>query len=172
MAGAIAAFLSGPYAARVRDAGGACLREEPFVVPIERSEGTLHLRGTVDLVVAFPDGSAEIVDYKSAWQADAEDPSFQLCAYALAVHRLHRWSPIRVGVLDLGSGSQSPSLTSLDAAALAAFESHLASLRGPFLAARSADRFPGVERSRCEQLGCGFLTACHGRIAAEVTSGL
>ena len=170
MASSIAAFLSGPYAVRVRDAG-ACFREEPFVVPIARDSGTLQLRGAIDLLVVFPDGSAEIVDYKSAWQGDADDPSFQLRAYALAVHRLHGLAPIRVGVLDLGSTETEPSFASLDRDALAAFEEHLTSLRGPFLAARGSDRFPGVQRTRCEQLGCGFLAACHGRVTAEVTSG-
>ncbi|HMJ52190.1 MAG TPA: UvrD-helicase domain-containing protein [Polyangiaceae bacterium] len=163
MARSIAAFLSGSYAARVRDAGAARYREEPFVVTIARPEGTLHLRGTIDLLVAFPDGSAEIVDYKSAWQDDAADPTFQLRAYALAAQHLCALAPIRVGVLDLGSTDPTPSFSSLEHETLAAFADHLASLRGPFLAARSSDRFPGVPRARCEQLGCGFLAACHDR---------
>jgi ATP-dependent helicase/nuclease subunit A len=163
MARSIAAFLSGSYAARVRDAGAARYREEPFVVAIARPEGTLNLRGTIDLLVAFPDGSAEIVDYKSAWQDNAADPTFQLRAYALAAHHLYGLAPIRVGVLDLGSTDPTPSFSSLERGPLTAFADHVASLRGPFLAARSSDRFPGVPRARCEQLGCGFLAACHGR---------
>jgi ATP-dependent helicase/nuclease subunit A len=167
MASSIAAFLSSSYAARVREAGAACYREEPFVVPIARPEGTLHLRGTIDLLVAFSDGSADIVDYKSAWQDDGEGATFQLRAYAVAAHRLHGWAPIRVGVLDLGSAEPTVSFASFDREILARFEDQLATLRGPFLAARNSDDFPGVRRARCEKLGCGFLAACHGRDSAR-----
>ncbi|HMI86109.1 MAG TPA: UvrD-helicase domain-containing protein [Polyangiaceae bacterium] len=164
VASAIAAFLSSPYAGRVRGASAAFYREEPFVLSIARPEGALHLRGTIDLLVAFADGSADIVDYKSSWQGDPGAPSFQLRAYALAAHRLYGVAPIRVGVVDLGTTEPTPSFSSLTREALAPFEDHLASLGGPFLAARSSDHFPGVERPRCEQLGCGFLAACHGRV--------
>jgi ATP-dependent helicase/nuclease subunit A len=170
MESGIASFLSSSYAGRVREASAACYREEPFVVSIARPAGPLHLRGTIDLLVRFPDGSADIVDYKSAWQGDAGEPTFQLGAYAVAAHRLYGCAPIRVGVLDLGALEPVVSFSLLDAEALARFEDHLAALRGPFLAARSTDRFPGVERGRCEQLGCGFLAACHGREPARTSA--
>jgi ATP-dependent helicase/nuclease subunit A len=163
MAASIAAFLEGPYARRVREARGIVYREEPFVVAIERPGGVLQLRGTIDLWVAFPDGSAEIVDYKSAWQRDDVDAPFQLRAYALAVHRLHGLSPVRVAVLNLASTEPALSFVALDGDALGAFEDHLGELRAAFLSARSSDHFPGVETSRCQALQCGFMTACHRR---------
>jgi ATP-dependent helicase/nuclease subunit A len=163
MAASIAGFLEGPYARRVRDEKAVVYREEPFVVAIERLGGVLQLRGTIDLLVAFPDGSAEIVDYKSAWQKDDTDPPFQLRAYALAVHRLHGFSPVRVAVLNLASTEPAVSFVALDHEALRTFEDHLGELRAAFLAARSSDHFPGVETTRCQALQCGFMTACHRR---------
>jgi RecB family exonuclease len=167
MATAIAAFLGGSYARRVREEGGVVYREEPFVVPIERPGGVLHLRGTIDLMVAFPDGSAEIVDYKSAWQGDAAEPPFQLRAYAVAAHRLYGFSPVRVGVLDLSSNEPTVSFVALDRATLETFEDHLAELRAAFLLARSGDHFKGVDMARCEALRCGFIPACHTRAARD-----
>ena len=163
MAASIAAFLGGAYARRVRDEKGVVYREEPFVVAIERPGGVLQLRGTIDLLVAFPDGSAEIVDYKSTWQKEDADPPFQLRAYALAVHRLHGFSPVRVAVLNLASTEPAVSFVVLESEALRTFEDHLGELRAGFLSARSSDHFPGVETTRCQSLQCGFMTACHRR---------
>jgi RecB family exonuclease len=154
----------------VRNAGALCYREEPFVITIARPEGALYLRGTIDLLVAFPDGSAEVVDYKSTWHAQNGDPTFALSTYALAAHRVLGLAPIRVGVLDLGSPEPTVSFAPFDGTALSMFEEQLAMLRGSFLAARTADHFPGVERSRCERLRCGFLAACHERHAAQAAT--
>jgi ATP-dependent helicase/nuclease subunit A len=172
LASSIAFFLGSAYARRVREAGVAVYREEPFVVSTEGPGGTLHLRGTIDLLVLFADGSADVIDYKSAWRGDASDPTFQLRAYALAAHRIDGRAPVRVGVLNLAEKEPAPSLAVVDDEALARFDAQLVALRGRFLAARTTDHFPGVARSCCEALRCGFLAACHGRSLRDAERAL
>jgi len=161
LASSIASFLGGAYARHLRETGAALYREERFVVTIDEPSGPLHLRGAIDLVALFPDGSADVIDYKSAWREGDESPSFQLRVYALAANRVHRAAPVRVGVLDLSSNEPAVSLKLVERDAL--LDGELAALKSRFLAARAADHFPGVERSRCEALRCGFVGACHGR---------
>ncbi|MET0594178.1 MAG: 3'-5' exonuclease, partial [Polyangiaceae bacterium] len=167
LAAAIATFLSGDYARRVRELGATIYREEPFVVPVTDARGTLYLRGTIDLLVAYPDGSADIIDYKSADHAGSTQVEFQLRAYAVAAARIYGRAPVRVGILNLAQIGAEVSFTSLDAAAIAAFETSLLDRRADFVAARSADHFRGIARDRCESIGCGFIQACHDRFAPD-----
>jgi len=167
LASSIAAFLGGAYARRLRESGAVIYREEPFVITLDDPAGTLHLRGAIDLLVAFPDGSADVIDYKTTWRGDEGDPSFQLRVYALAAHRVHGRGPVRACVLNLASQEPAVSFTLIDSDALARLEAELAALRGRFLDARTTDHFHGVERSRCDALQCGFLVACHGRSRDE-----
>jgi len=172
MAANVAAFLGSAYAAHVREAHTAVYREEPFVVPITSEGGTLFLRGTIDLLVQFSDGSADVVDYKSSWRGDLGDATFQLRAYALAAHRIHgRW-PVRAGLVNLGAphGTSDSYVVAneFDRSELDGFERQLAALRGRFLLARSTGVFEAVERPRCEFLRCGFLRACHAGALAEL----
>ena len=160
MSGNIAAFLGGSYAARLRAAKGAVYREEKFVMPLESTDGALRLRGTIDLLLTLPDGSAEIVDYKSSWRPELGAPHFQLRAYALAVRRRLGASTIRVGILNLVTDTH-PALAELADAEHDVFERRLATLRGRFMLARTTGNFGGVERSTCERLRCGFVSACH-----------
>jgi RecB family exonuclease len=156
----LASFLAGPYAAKVRGAA-TIYREEPFVIEIKHAEGSLSLRGTIDLLIAFPDGSAEIIDYKSSWQPDLADHRFQLRSYAVAARRRFGLSPVRAGIVDLSGGPMPVALEELDNAALDAFEAHLTGLRGQFLRSRGSDEFAPVARPTCESLRCGFLRTCH-----------
>jgi RecB family exonuclease len=159
----MAAFLSGTYARGVRESGAAIYREEPFVVVLSGASGQLYLRGTIDLLVAYPDGSADIIDYKTAAHAETDQAAFQLRAYAVAAARLYGRTSIRVGVLSLAAPSDSIGFTPLDTATLVAFEASLLEQRTEFLLARATDQFRGVARPRCESLRCGFIYACHDR---------
>ena len=161
MADCLADFVASPYAAHVRSAGVDVYREEPFVIDVPSSNGSLRLRGTIDLLVVLADGSAEIIDYKSSLDPLASDVSFQLQAYALAAFRRYRLSPVRVAAVSLDAAAQWPELSSFDEAALLAFERRVAELGDCFAAARAADHFAGIAAPRCIALRCGFAPMCH-----------
>jgi ATP-dependent helicase/nuclease subunit A len=159
VAGHIADFLAGSYAARVRTLARTVLREQRFVLPLDSAGGVLELRGTIDLLVLWPDGSGDVLDYKSSWRPGSYE--FQLRAYALAALRRHGARSVRVGALNLVRTAE-PALTELGDAELSAFERRLHELRARFASARTAGHFAGVERPTCETLRCGFVSACHG----------
>ena len=87
-------------------AGRSTYREEPFVLELGSGREKLRLRGTIDLLAAFPDGSADIIDYKSSGRADDSGNTgddardFQLLAYGLAARRRYRLTPVRAGIVD------------------------------------------------------------------------
>jgi ATP-dependent helicase/nuclease subunit A len=157
----LAAFLGGRYAARVRSEGRAVLREERFVLPLEAETGVLALRGTIDLLVTWPDGSADVLDYKNSWRPEVGSYDFQLRAYALAARRRYEARSVRVGTLNLARTAE-PAFTELVEADLGAFEKRLGDLKAVFAKARASGDFAGVDRSACERLRCGFVAACHG----------
>jgi ATP-dependent helicase/nuclease subunit A len=156
----IAAFVAGPYAARVRDAR-TVLREERFVVPIEGEGGALVLHGTVDLLVGWADGSWDIIDYKSSFREEPASYDFQLRAYAVAARHRYGARSVRVGVLHFARDPE-PRLAELDEDELRSFERSLVALRDRFARARTSGHFPGAPLSTCEELRCGFVAACHG----------
>jgi len=176
---AIARFLSGRWAARVRDEGSRLLREHAFVLPVRAGGATLALRGTMDLCIEHADGSVDVVDYKrSRPRADLTPYAFQLRAYALSARR-SGGALVRAGLLFLGGdatrpGGEEPVVLRGKGAGGAfsdtehdAFERELAALGDRFAEARWNDRFPPVELPTCQRLRCGFVVACHGPAARE-----
>lgn len=169
LARGIASFLSGAYAHRVRESGARLLREEAFVLPIERDgRRALHLRGAIDLAVLFPDGTADVVDYKDSKPTEQLDRyAFQLRSYALVASRRFRATAVRAGVLFLGTSEPrflegSAAGGALDEVEHEALEEELTRLADRFAEDRYAGAFPGIELSSCRRLACGFVTACHG----------
>ncbi len=156
----MAEFLASPYAARVRRARRV-YREESFVVRLGTEQDVLSLRGTIDLLVAFDDGSADVIDYKSSWRPDAGAHDFQLHAYAIAARDRFGIGPVRLAIVNLSSSSEPEVVGCPRPGELAQFESRLRALRGRFTLARTSDHFPGIERPRCEALRCGFVPLCH-----------
>jgi ATP-dependent helicase/nuclease subunit A len=156
----VASFLAGAYAARVRSEARAVLREERFVLALESESGVLALRGTIDLLVEWPDGSADVLDYKSSWRVEPGAHEFQLRAYALAARRRYGARSVRVAAMNLVRTAE-PDFTELGDAELDAFGRHLGELRSRFASSRIAGHFAGIERPACEKLRCGFVSACH-----------
>jgi ATP-dependent helicase/nuclease subunit A len=156
-------FLTSRYAARVRESGASIYREEPFVLELGAHRERLLLRGTIDLLVAFPDSSADVLDYKSSGHAGLPGGArdFQLRAYALAARKAFDAKSVRAGIVNLASPAE-PAPTVIDDVDHARFESSLLDLRAAFVAARSRDDFHGMAREQCALLQCGFIRCCHG----------
>ncbi|HEY4116923.1 MAG TPA: UvrD-helicase domain-containing protein, partial [Byssovorax sp.] len=96
VARAIARFLSSPYAARLVAEGATLGREVAFAVdvPGRADAPALVLKGAIDLLVTWPSGAVDVVDYKlasptrdAAGRVDLARHAFQLRAYALVAAR-------------------------------------------------------------------------------------
>lgn len=136
-------------------------REVAFVLPILDPEGrAVTLRGSMDLVVIWPDGAVDVIDYKSARSGDPESYAFQLDIYALAASDRYPEAPrLRVGLSFLGAGAGEPVWRPLTPGELV--RSRVGALGAKLIAARWRDSFPRVEIARCESIHCGFIGRCH-----------
>lgn len=154
-------FLDGPYARAIAEGGATIERELAFVLPVRDGEHTLVLRGSMDLVVAWPDGSVDVVDYKSARGGDPDAYAFQLDVYALALREAFPAATrLRAGLVFLGSaraGEPTWRVLGDEAEVRARLSRHAAEL----VDARLLDRFPRVELAHCEAIYCGFIGRCH-----------
>ncbi len=138
-------------------------RELPFVLKLGRADFQLLLRGQIDLLVERPDGTLEVVDYKTALQpaAGLEPFRFQLGCYALAArHFAGRSLPVRAGISFLRELDVEPRwLDELpDDATL---EHELVEQARALTQAQVSRSWAGRERPRCEALHCGFVYRCH-----------
>ncbi len=169
--GRVTRFLGSGYARRIADEGAHVQREQPFVLRLaDREERTLVLRGTIDLLVGWPDGSVDVVDYKRARVARAEPYELQLDAYDLAARELtassggrESRSPgtghVRAGLVFLGADAPEPiwrPQTDPEEA-----RARIAALGSRLVEARWRESFPGVPLARCEAIRCGYVGLCH-----------
>ncbi|HWL86754.1 MAG TPA: 3'-5' exonuclease, partial [Polyangiaceae bacterium] len=154
-------FVCGPYAARASDEGAALWREQPFTLSLTDDRArTIALRGTIDLLVAWPDGGIDVVDYKRARSAHVEPYAFQLDVYALAARRLFPLSTrVRTGIVFLGGDPLEPRFRAPETPE--STERHLISLAARLVDARHSEAFPRAPLSRCQQIRCGYVSLCH-----------
>ena len=161
IAGRVARFLGSSYASRFGPESAGVAREVAFVLPIVDAEGrAVTLRGSMDLVVTWPDGTVDVVDYKSARGGETDGYAFQLDVYALAAHAMYPDAArVRAGLSFLGAGDGEPVWRELPSADAVRFR--IATLGTSLVAARWNDSFPRVAIDRCEAIYCGFIGRCH-----------
>ncbi len=135
-------------------------RELPFALGLPSTAGARVLRGQIDLLVFSAEG-IDVLDYKHARRGDLDAYRFQLDAYALAARALYPAAPrVRVGLSFLREADPSPVWLEVDPADRTA--ARLGALADALAGARLERARPGVERPRCEAIGCGYLGLCHG----------
>lgn len=171
--GRVARFLRGTYAQRIAELGAELRREVAFVLAVEDDQGrSVVLRGSMDLVVVWPDGAVDVVDYKSARGGAEGAYAFQLDVYALAARALFPGAPrLRAGLVYLGGASASgePSWRVLpDEDGVRA---RLAAMGDRLVRARWGGAFPRVALERCEAIHCGFIGRCHASTAQAGSTG-
>lgn len=153
----VAAFVDSEYARSVAAGGAVLRREHPFVLRVRGAGLELVLGGTMDLLVEWPNGRLDVVDYKRAVGPDLEPYAFQLDVYRLAA--LARGPEVRAGIVFLGGATQEPLWrTPFEAHAL---EHELLALAARLAAARASGVFPRVAVPVCEAIHCGFIRRCH-----------
>jgi ATP-dependent helicase/nuclease subunit A len=163
IAGRAMRFLDTRYTRAIAEQRATITREVAFVLPIHDDAGrAVTLRGSMDLVVAWPDGSVDVVDYKSSRGGDTDHYAFQLDVYALAARaRFPDATNLRAGLSFLGGGSGEPVWRELPSES--AVRSRITRLGADLFRARWLDAFPRVEIERCESIHCGFIGRCHPR---------
>ena len=159
---AAARFLESDYARAVRAAGARTWRERAFVLTITSAETTVTLRGAMDLVVVWPNGDVDVVDYKRARGPDPRPHALQLDVYALAARDLagNPDARVRAGAAFLGGeGAMEPRFRPPISAPK--LEAHLLSLAKDLADARRRTLFVRAPAKTCHAIGCGYFTLCH-----------
>jgi ATP-dependent helicase/nuclease subunit A len=164
-------FLGGTYAARIAALKAHVGREVPFVLDLRDAEGrVVTLRGTIDLLVRWRDGSVDVVDYKRARDASVDSHALQLDAYALAARAIApEATRVRAGIVFLGGGAGEPvwraSVETGPEVALG-----LASLAARLVEARWGEAFPRVPLATCKAIRCGYVPYCYPAHLASTPS--
>jgi len=153
-------FLRSEYARSMRDAQETW-RELGFVVTIESPAMTLTLRGAMDLVVAWPNGDVDVVDYKSARGPDMRPHALQLDVYAYAARTQLHAKSARAGAVFLGSDGAEPRFRTPMTGTPVALEAELLELGARLASARRTSRYPRATPKTCHAIGCGYFSLCH-----------
>ena len=148
------------YARKVSAEGATLERELPFVVELGERPATI-IRGTMDLVVRWPKGGIDVLDYKSGATSRASSHAVQLDAYGLAAQSANPEAKVRVGVVPLADERAEPRFRS--AQATDAVSARLAELGASVARARARAEYPRVALDQCRALQCGFTGYCHAR---------
>lgn len=170
IAARVTRFLRGAFAQSTAAAGAERKREVAFVLVLKGSEGReVILRGSMDLVVVWPNGAVDVIDYKSARSGSEDAYGFQLDVYALAARSLFPSAPsFRVGLIYLGgaSASEEPVWRSLPVEANV--HKHITELGDRLARARFTREFPRTELRNCERIYCGFIGRCHASTGGSI----
>jgi len=154
-------FLGGAYAERVAAMKAQIAREVPFVIDVHDAEGrAVALRGSIDLLVRWKDGTVDVIDYKRARGPSPEPHAFQLDAYALAARAMvPNAVKIRAGIVFLGGGHGDPAWIVPSEPAVS--RARLAPLGARLVEARWSERFPREPITTCRAIRCGYVRHCH-----------
>jgi ATP-dependent helicase/nuclease subunit A len=179
----IATFLSGAFAASLREPGVRVYREFAMALPLTaepppvvavpnkarqlelfaprpstakslKTEGAPVLKATFDLVIERPDGSIDVIDYKRSRGGDAERYEFQLAAYRTLAQKFFGAERIRTGLVHLLGEALEPEWQTPP-------NYDLRELVTLLVTARYSSVWNPVPRKSCVKLRCGFLSACH-----------
>jgi len=154
-------FLGGAYAERVAAMKAQISREVTFVIDVADDEGrALVLRGSIDLLVRWKDGTVDVIDYKRARGPSPEPHAFQLDAYALAAREIvPDAARIRAGIDFLGGGRGEPAWIAPSEPSVS--RARLAPLGARLVASRWSEQFPREPIATCRAIRCGYVRHCH-----------
>jgi len=84
-------YLSGYFDGQYNSEQQVVALEEPFSIPLKMKDKNLSIGGVMDRVDLLPDGSIEIIDYKTGSSVPSQkdvDKNMQLSIYALAATKI------------------------------------------------------------------------------------
>jgi RecB family exonuclease len=138
------------------------VRREAKTVFVERQLradfGEFALIGRIDRLDEYPDGTLEVVDYKSGRQeveAIEVESDIAMSVYQLLVRRNYPDRPVRATIIALRSGTEASAMLSDEA--IAALEADLREL-GQQILNRNYEELVPVRKALCER--CDFLPLC------------
>lgn len=154
-------FLESAYASDARSRGATIEREWSFLHRLgTSSEPTWLLRGTMDLIVSWPDGSVDIVDYKTSRSSDSSLYAMQLELYALVIERSRPAAPrVRAGLVFLRGASAEP--VWIERSDPASLEGRIEATLSRLRVAQARGVFDRVAVERCKAIHCGYVALCH-----------
>jgi ATP-dependent helicase/nuclease subunit A len=165
----VVGFFRSQYARRIIASGAEVRREQPFVLRlVDGQDRSLVLRGSIDLLVLWPDKSVDVVDYKRARVANPVQYALQLDAYALAALEIvPAAASVRAGLVFLGADTPEPVWRHL--MDVHETRARIAAIGNRLVAARWTDRFERVLPSRCDAIRCGYVDLCHPHHATQLS---
>ena len=152
-------FLRGAYAREIAERGARLERELPFVLTVDGAGPSVSLRGTIDLIVRWPDGALDVIDYKRARGPSVEPHVLQLSVYALAAQELFPGARVRAGIVFLGGAPDTPQFATLPRPAKV--RARMVELVVALVKARQTERFVRVPVVQCKAIHCGYVGLCH-----------
>lgn len=166
IAGRVRSFFRMRYVQAMHAAGVTVERESPFILPIEDPEGRrVVLHGKMDLVVAWPDDSIDVLLYRLTPPVNEEATSFEVEIYSLAARaRFANARRLRVGLASLvaeGKPGEPRWIDLTTPTPTKAIEERVIQLGASLISARWENRYPRVDVSRCKNILCGFMDRCH-----------
>ncbi|MFN3682777.1 MAG: RecB family exonuclease [Fimbriimonadaceae bacterium] len=120
--------------------------------------GDFVLIGRIDRLDEYPDGTLEIVDYKSGREATSDEEvasDLAMCCYQLLVRERYPGRPVRATILALRSGTAGTA--SLTDEALSVFREDLVAI-GREILSRDYENLAPVWKPLCTK--CDFLPLC------------
>ena len=156
-------FLSGAYASRIAAQKAEVARDVPFVLELrDAAQRVVTLRGAIDLLVRWKDGTLDAIDYKRARSAATGAHDLELDVYALAGRTLVPGaSRVRTGVVFLAGGGEEPVWRAETNESPDEVRARLASLGAKLVEARWTGRFVRAPLATCRAIGCGYVSLCH-----------
>ena len=163
---AACAFLDSALGRRMAAArAGELMRELPFALHLKDERVELLVRGQIDALL-LDAGEATVIDYKLSQARDPDHYGNQLDAYALAAGELLREPrPVRTGIVFLRSPGTP--FAARDPSAAGEVRARLLAAARAIAEGRRTGEWSGVAEQRCREIGCGFVSRCHGELKAR-----
>lgn len=153
----LAAVLQSPYAREIATRGARLDRERAFSLRRELGEGAVLVTGSMDLVVTWPDGNLDVIDYKRSKLHSIERYRTQVALYRAAVQDAAPAARVRAGLWSLEDTA--PHFFSEEETASASAEVDAVLPR--FLRESHAPDTSRQPESYCLRIRCGFRPRCH-----------
>ena len=149
--------LQSPYAQSIPAGGGRLDRELAFSLRRDFAAGSVLIVGSIDLVVHWPNGTADVLDYKRSALHSIERYRTQVALYRQALLAAQPAAEVRAGLWSLLGDA--PHFFTTDETAHATAEIDEALPR--FIETAPS---PDTERQPepyCQRIRCGFRPRCH-----------
>ncbi|RYG69899.1 hypothetical protein EON77_14310, partial [bacterium] len=158
--------LQSDYARSLAAAGARLGRERSFSLRHDVADGSVLITGSIDLVVDWPDGHVDVIDYKRSKLHSIERYRTQVALYRQALLQESPEREVRAGLWSLEDAA--PHFFSAEETASASAE--IDTVVPQFLRESHAPDTTRQPEPYCLRIRCGFRPRCHSDGAASHAS--